>query len=210
MSSYAGVRRHSRCARVRRARGSSRATSWSPGRSLSPLPAMAAPLATQLEDDRLLAGGTLDAGDATGGVRTEVTDRIRAGLAAALPALAGVRLTHRWCCRRPRHPDGLPVIDRLPGLGSAWITSGHYRTGILAGPAAGAMLARWIASGQRPASAERPVRRPRRRSRARHVARYRTADILQRYARTRLLSVMVFPSGHVLSWPGPRAAAGSG
>jgi glycine/D-amino acid oxidase-like deaminating enzyme len=92
---------------------------------------MVAPLATQLEDGRLLAGGTLDIGDATAGVRTDVTDRIRAELAAALPLLARVRLTHRWCCWRPRHPDGLPVIDRLPGLGNAWITSGHYRTGIL-------------------------------------------------------------------------------
>jgi glycine oxidase len=118
------------------------------------LPGMVAPLATQLEDGRLLAGGTLDIGDATAGVRTDVTDRIRAELAAALPLLARVRLTHRWCCWRPRHPDGLPVIDRLPGLGNAWITSGHYRTGILMGPATGSALARWIASGQRPAHTE--------------------------------------------------------
>ena len=31
-----------------------------------------------------------------------------------------------------------------------------------------------------------------------------TADILYRYPRIRLLSVMLFPSGHVLSWRGPR------
>jgi hypothetical protein len=36
------------------------------------------------------------------------------------------------------------------------------------------------------------------------------ADILHRYAWTWFLSVMVFPSGHVLSWLGSRAAAGSG
>jgi hypothetical protein len=35
-------------------------------------------------------------------------------------------------------------------------------------------------------------------------------DILHRYARTRLLSVMVFPSDRVLSWLGSQAAAGSG
>jgi len=118
------------------------------------LPAMVAPLATQLEDRRLLAGGTLDTDDATTKVRAEVTDRIRAELAAALPLLARVRLTHRWCCWRPRHPDGLPVIDRIPGLSNAWVTSGHYRTGILMGPAAGSALARWITSGQRPAHIE--------------------------------------------------------
>ena len=118
------------------------------------LPGMVMPLATQLEDGRLLAGGTLDTGDETGQVRANVTDRIRAELAVALPALAQVRLTHRWCCRRPCHPDLLPVIDRVPGLGNAWVTSGHYRTGILMGPATGSALAGWITSGQQPAQIE--------------------------------------------------------
>jgi hypothetical protein len=36
------------------------------------------------------------------------------------------------------------------------------------------------------------------------------ADVLRWYARTRLLSVMIFPPGHVLSWLSSRAAAGSG
>jgi glycine oxidase len=118
------------------------------------LPGMVSSLATQLEDGRLLAGGTIDTGDATAQPRPEVTERIRRELAAALPRLSGVRLTHRWCCWRPRHPDGLPVIDRVPGLRNAWFTSGHYRTGILMGPATGAALARWIAAGERPAGIE--------------------------------------------------------
>jgi glycine oxidase len=115
------------------------------------LPGLVAPLATQLEDRRLLAGGTLDTGDATAEVRPGVVERIRSDMAAALPRLAGVRFTHSWCCWRPHHPDGLPVIDRVPGLRNAWFTSGHYRTGILMGPATGAALARWITAGERPA-----------------------------------------------------------
>jgi glycine oxidase len=115
------------------------------------LPGMVAPLATQLEDRRLLAGGTLDTGDATPDVRADVTEGLRAGLAAALPGLARVRLSHRWCCWRPWHPDALPVVDRVPGLSNAWFTSGHYRTGILMGPATGVALAQWMTSGERPA-----------------------------------------------------------
>jgi glycine/D-amino acid oxidase-like deaminating enzyme len=46
-------------------------------------------------------------------------------------------------------------VDRVPGLGNAWFTSGHYRTGILMGPATGSALARWITSGARPAEVER-------------------------------------------------------
>jgi glycine oxidase len=115
------------------------------------LPGMVAPLATQLEDRSLLAGGTLDNGDASPDVRADVADGLLAGLAAALPGLARVRLSHRWCCLRPHHPDGLPVVDRVPGLRNAWFTSGHYRTGILMGPATGAALARWITADEQPA-----------------------------------------------------------
>lgn len=112
-----------------------------------------APLATQLEDGRLLVGGTLEVGDPSPTLRLEVIETVLAELFAALPALRGLGVTHRWCCFRPHHPDGLPVIDRIPGLDNAWVTSGHYRTGILMGPATGALLAEWIASGHRPARA---------------------------------------------------------
>ena len=108
------------------------------------------PLATQIEGHCLLAGGTLDPDDTTAGVRADITARIQSDLAAALPPLGRVRLTHRWCCWRPRHPDGLAVIDTVPGLSNAWITSGHYRTGILLAPAAGAALASWITTQRRP------------------------------------------------------------
>jgi glycine/D-amino acid oxidase-like deaminating enzyme len=117
------------------------------------LPGTVVPVATQLEDGRLLTGGTLDVGDQSEAVRPEVIDAIAIELAAFLPALGGVRLTHRWCCFRPHHPDGLPVIDRVPGLDNAWVTSGHYRTGILMGPATGAILAQWISTNQQPADA---------------------------------------------------------
>lgn len=118
------------------------------------LPGMVVPVATQLEDGRLLAGGTLDWDDRTTEVRADVADRIREELVSALPALAGARVTHRWCCWRPHHPDGLPVVDRIPGLENAWITSGHYATGILMGPATGRLLAKWITTGRRPSQAE--------------------------------------------------------
>jgi glycine/D-amino acid oxidase-like deaminating enzyme len=42
------------------------------------------------------------------------------------------------------------VVDRLPGLSNAWLTSGHYKTGILMAPATGRALAEWIASGAVP------------------------------------------------------------
>jgi glycine/D-amino acid oxidase-like deaminating enzyme len=73
------------------------------------------------------------------------------GLVAALPAAKGLGIAYQWCCFRPRHPDRRPVIDHIPGLDNAWLTSGHFRTGILNAPATAAVLARWISAGQPPA-----------------------------------------------------------
>jgi glycine oxidase len=115
------------------------------------LPGIVAPIATQLEDGRLLAGGTLDVGDESPAIRPEVIESILEGLTAAVPALAGVGVAYQWCCFRPRHPDRRPVIDMVPGLANAWLTSGHFRTGILNAPATAAVLARWLSSGQPPA-----------------------------------------------------------
>ena len=129
------------------------------------LPGIVAPVATQIEDGRLLAGGTFDVGDETPAVQPEVIEAIMDSLTAVLPELRGLGVAWQWCCFRPRHPDRRPVIDRVPGLANAWLTSGHFRTGILNAPATAAVLARWISAGEPPAepgtwSASRfPVRR---------------------------------------------------
>jgi glycine oxidase len=117
------------------------------------LPGTVAPVATQLEDGRLLVGGTFDTGDESPTVRQEVIDSILAALYSTLPAVHGLRADYQWCCFRPRHPDGRPVIDRVPGLDNAWLTSGHYRTGILMAPITAQVITRWIGDGQPPAEA---------------------------------------------------------
>jgi len=117
------------------------------------LPGTVAPIATQLEDGRLLVGGTFDADDETPKVRPDVIESILAALYATLPAVRGLKAAYQWCCFRPRHPDGRPVIDRVPGLDNAWLTSGHYRTGILMAPITAQVISHWIASDQPPAEA---------------------------------------------------------
>jgi glycine oxidase len=115
------------------------------------LPGIVAPVATQIEDGRLLTGGTFDVGDETPAVQPDVIDAITAGVAAVLPRLRGLGVAYQWCCFRPRHPDSRPVIDKVPGLANAWLTSGHFRTGILNAPATAAVLSRWISQDVPPA-----------------------------------------------------------
>jgi glycine oxidase len=114
------------------------------------LPGSVAPLATQIEDGRLLVGGTVDTDDASPGVNPEVIDGIGRELQEAWPQLGHVDLSYEWCCWRPHHPDGLAVIDQVPGLDNAWFTSGHYRTGILMAPATARLLCEWVTTGRQP------------------------------------------------------------
>ena len=113
------------------------------------------PVATPVEDGRPLAGGTVDTGDERPGVRQDVIDVILADLYARLPEVTGLRAAYQWCCFRPWHPDGYPVIDQVPGLDNAWLTPGHFRTGIpMARP-----RPRSSPAGSRPAS-RLPKQRP--------------------------------------------------
>ena len=75
--------------------------------------------ARQIEDGRILIGGTLDLGDDERVVRDEVINRMWAELVEAWPEAAGIRVAYRWACFRPAHPDLVAVIDRLPGLNNA-------------------------------------------------------------------------------------------
>ncbi|HEV1997758.1 MAG TPA: FAD-binding oxidoreductase [Candidatus Dormibacteraeota bacterium] len=106
-------------------------------------------LVRQLPDGRLLAGSALE-DDLEPEVLPQRVAEIRADLARIVPGAATLSTRWAWCCFRPGTPDSLPVVDRLPGLDNAFVSAGHYRTGILAGPGIAALLAGWIAGAERP------------------------------------------------------------
>ena len=114
------------------------------------VPGSVVPVVTQVDDGRLLMGGSIDIDDTSTQVNADAIEGLRRQLVAAIPELATARFTHEWCCWRPHHPDAQPVIDRVPGLNNAWLTSGHYRTGILMAPITAALLVEWVSSGNQP------------------------------------------------------------
>ena len=79
------------------------------------LPGIVAPLATPLEDGRLLAGGTFDLGDESPAVRPDVIDSIMAGLAATLPALRGLGVAYAVVLLPAPAPG--PAAGDRPGAG---------------------------------------------------------------------------------------------
>lgn len=57
-----------------------------------------------------------------------------------------------WVGGRPMLPDGLPVIDRLPGHSNAYVATGHGMLGVTLGPVTGRALADFVTTGRRPAA----------------------------------------------------------
>lgn len=112
--------------------------------------AAASGLVLQLPSGEIVAGGTLDEDDLDPDVRAEVIDGIRRGLAALVPRAADLSVARTWCCFRPATVDHQMVIDRVPGLDNAWMTCGHFRTGILMAPATAHAIACWIATSRAP------------------------------------------------------------
>ncbi|MEI5527760.1 FAD-dependent oxidoreductase [Streptomyces brasiliscabiei] len=55
-----------------------------------------------------------------------------------------------WVGGRPFLPDGLPVVDRVPGRENAYVATGHGMLGVTLGPVTGSWLAEYIRTGRRP------------------------------------------------------------
>jgi D-amino-acid dehydrogenase len=50
----------------------------------------------------------------------------------------------------PMLPDGLPVLDRVPGTPNAYVSTGHGMLGITLAPESGRAMADYVITGQRP------------------------------------------------------------
>jgi D-amino-acid dehydrogenase len=72
-------------------------------------------------------------------------------------------VTDVWSGPRPITPDGLPVLDRAPGVANAYIATGHAMQGVSLSPGSGQALSRLILTGERDAVLE-PFRADRFRS----------------------------------------------
>ena len=92
-------------------------------------------------DGRILVGSTLE----YVGFDKSTTDTALAELRTAalrlVPALADCELEHHWAGLRPGSPDGIPCIARHPALTNLYINAGHYRNGVVLGPASARLLA---------------------------------------------------------------------
>jgi glycine oxidase len=92
-------------------------------------------------DGRVLFGSTLEHTGydkaTTGAAREELWRRAT----ARFPALAGFALERHWAGLRPSSPSGVPYIGRHPRFAKLFVNAGHFRNGIVLGPASAELLA---------------------------------------------------------------------
>jgi glycine/D-amino acid oxidase-like deaminating enzyme len=67
---------------------------------------------------------------------------------ALSPVLAEAQIVVRQACYRPVARDGMPLIGSIPGIGGAYVATGHSVWGILNAPATGEAMAELITEGR--------------------------------------------------------------
>ncbi len=91
-------------------------------------------------DGKILAGSTVE----HDGFNKHTTESARKDLTefalSLLPALKGAPLIHHWAGLRPGTELGIPYIDRHPDIHNLSINAGHFRNGLVMGPASAKLM----------------------------------------------------------------------
>lgn len=91
-------------------------------------------------DGRVLFGSTLE----HVGFDKHTTDTAKKELhdiaVDRFPILKNKEIEHHWAGLRPGSPDGIPVISRHPEFDNLFINAGHFRNGVVLGPASCQLL----------------------------------------------------------------------
>ncbi|MEO0532199.1 MAG: FAD-dependent oxidoreductase, partial [Planctomycetota bacterium] len=81
-------------------------------------------------DGRVLVGATVEDAGFEKATTEEAKRELLAAAVAIDPSLASARLERHWSGLRPASGDALPLIGPMPGVGNAWLATGHHRCGL--------------------------------------------------------------------------------
>ena len=68
--------------------------------------------------------------------------------ARVLPSVTQARILEQTACLRPRTPDGLPILGKVPSRKNVYLATGGGKKGVLLAPAMGVVLADLIVRGE--------------------------------------------------------------
>jgi glycine oxidase len=91
-------------------------------------------------DGKILAGSTVELTDFNKTTSLEAKDRLSAFALDLMPALKHYPLVKHWAGLRPGTESGIPYIDKHPDIGNLYINAGHFRNGLVMGPASAQLI----------------------------------------------------------------------
>lgn len=95
-------------------------------------------------DGRVLAGSTLEESGFDKSVTPEGERELVRVATELVPALAHCPVELHWAGLRPGSPEGVPLIGPHPALEGVFINTGHFRNGVVMGPASARLMADWV------------------------------------------------------------------
>ena len=108
---------------------------------------------------RLRLAGTIEFSGLNSRLDRRRIDSLLHASRAYFPDLTWTDVAEEWTGMRPLCPDGLPVLDRVPGVANAYLATGHSTLGITLAAVTGAHMAEFVRTGTPPA-ATAPFRFP--------------------------------------------------
>ena len=91
-------------------------------------------------DGLLLAGSTLEYTGFEKNATREARDSLADFARQLLPGLTDCKIVNHWAGLRPGKSDGIPIIGEHPEIKGLYVNTGHFRNGVILGPASARLL----------------------------------------------------------------------
>ena len=91
-------------------------------------------------DGKILAGSTVEQDDFNKTTTTEAKGQLNAFALNLLPSLKNFPIVKHWAGLRPGTEHGVPYIDKHPEISNLCINAGHFRNGLVMGPASAQLM----------------------------------------------------------------------
>ncbi|NJD08539.1 MAG: glycine oxidase ThiO [Methylococcaceae bacterium] len=92
-------------------------------------------------DGRILAGSTVEYAGFDKSTTADGGAQLAGFAHGLLPLLRKCSIERHWAGLRPGSPQGIPCIGRHPAVGNLYFNCGHFRNGLVMGPASARLLA---------------------------------------------------------------------
>jgi len=100
------------------------------------------------KDGRVLIGSTLEDAGFEKHTTAEAKEELYRIAVDMFPLLKRTPIEDHWAGLRPASPSGIPYIGAYPGVDGLYINAGHFRNGLVTGPASARLVADLVLARQ--------------------------------------------------------------